>query len=106
MTVPTVIEKVVASVNDGNTDGFLQLFSADGEVDDWGTIYRGKDKIKSWSDRELIGAKAHFQLKSADQKGNRASMLVQVGGNGFVGLSRFTFTLVGRRIRRMQITAR
>jgi SnoaL-like protein len=106
MTAPAVVDKVLSAVNGGDTDALIALFSADGEVDDWGAIYRGKNDIRTWSDRELIGAKARFTLKTADQHGNIATMLVQVGGNGFIGPSRFTFTLVDGLIRRMQITAK
>jgi hypothetical protein len=105
MTTPAIIDQVLAAVNDGDTAAFLDLFLETGSVDDWGSIYRGREQIRSWSDRELIGVRAHFDLRSSDQQGDTATMLVEVGGDGFKGPSRFTFTLEGNRIREMKITA-
>lgn len=105
MTVPFIIEAVVAAVNAGDREQFLDLFIADGVVDDWGSIYQGREAIAEWCDRELIGAEAHFTLLESDQQGDVASMMVDVDGNGFVGPSRFTFTLADDRIERMRITA-
>ena len=105
MTVPAIITFVLDAVNNGDTDAFLDLFAADGAVDDWGSLYRGREEIRAWSDRELIGVQAHVALRSAEQRGDEATMLVEVGGNGFTGPSRFSFALAGGRIRRMRITA-
>ena len=104
MTMPKIVTDVIAAVNDGQTDAFLDLFAADGAVDDWGSLYRGRKEIKAWSDRELIGVQAHFTLHSAEQHGNKASMMVEVAGQGFTGPSRFAFTLTDGRIHLMQIT--
>jgi hypothetical protein len=101
---PKIIAQVIAAVNGGKTDAFLDLFATEGAVDDWGSVYRGRAEIKDWSDRELIGVHAHFTLQSAEQHGDKASMMVMVGGQGFTGPSRFVFTLAGDRIQRMQIT--
>jgi hypothetical protein len=105
MTTPAIITAVLDAVNGGDTEAFLDLFAPDGAVDDWGSLYRGRDAIRTWSDRELIGVQASFVLRSAEQQGDEASMMVDVGGNGFTGPSRFSFTLTGDRIHRMHITA-
>lgn len=105
MTPPPIVTAVLDAVNRGDTDAFLALFTPDGAVDDWGSIYRGRDAIRTWSDRELIGAKARFELRSAEQHGDDASMTVEVGGDGFNGPSKFAFSLDGGQIGRMRITA-
>jgi len=105
MSTPAIVTAAIAAINAGDTDAFLDLFEEAGTVDDWGTIYRGRAEIRRWSDRELIGARAHFTLKSSTQQGNLASMMVEVGGKGFNGPSRFTFDLDGAKVRRMKITA-
>jgi hypothetical protein len=103
MTTPIIVSAVIAAVNAGDTTGFLDLFTETGTVDDWGSVYRGRQEIKSWSDRELIGVNARFELRSSEQHGSEASMLVNVGGDGFNGPSRFTFTISGGRIAEMRI---
>jgi hypothetical protein len=105
MTTPPIVSAVIAAVNAGDTDSFLDLFQPTGAVNDWGSVYRGREQIRTWSDRELIGAKARFELRSAEARGDTATMLVEVGGDGFNGPSRFSFTLDGGRIREMRITA-
>jgi hypothetical protein len=60
MTVPAVVDKVLAAVNSGDTDAFLDLFSADGEVDDWGSIYSGKKD----TDLGLIASSSARRLAS------------------------------------------
>lgn len=37
------------------------------------------------------GGKTHVDLRPSEQQGNGANMMVQVGGDGFNGPSRFTF---------------
>jgi hypothetical protein len=104
MTTPSIVSTVIAAVNAGDTDAFLALFEETGAVDDWGDVYRGKTEIRAWSDRELIGVKARFTLRASEQRGDEASMQVDVGGNGFNGPSRFTFTMKDGRIAKMLIT--
>jgi len=82
---------------------FLDLFAEDGEVDDWGLIYRGWAEIQKWSDRELIGARARLTLRRVDLRHGEMCMIVRIGDAGFRGLSRFAFTLENGRIRRMEI---
>jgi hypothetical protein len=104
MKSTTIIDKILAAVNSGDTDMFLDLFAEDGEVDDWGLIYRGRAEIKTWSDRELIGAKARLTLRAAEVHRGEASMIVDIGDAGFRGCNRFAFTLENDRIRRLKIT--
>ena len=105
MPTPAIVSAVLNAVNSGDTAAFLDLFAADGAVNDWGSVYRGREAIRTWSDRELIGARARFGLRTSEQHGDQASMRVDVGGDGFNGPSRFVFTLDGDRIREMRITA-
>lgn len=99
-----MIEKILSAVNSGNIEMFLDLFVEDGEVDDWGSIYRGRAEIQAWSDRELIGAKARLVLQATEVDSGEVSMIVHIGDAGFRGLSCFSFTLVDGRIRFMKIT--
>jgi hypothetical protein len=105
MPTPTVVKAFVDSVNAGDTEAFLALFAADGVVDDWGSRYAGHARIREWSDRELIGAKATMAIVSSEAHGDRASVKVKVGGNGFHGPSRFAFTMNGNLVREMRISA-
>jgi len=105
MSAPAIVALVVAAINTADTAAFLDLFHEAGTVDDGGSVYRGRQQIKAWSDRELIGAKAHFQVRSSGHQGDTVSMLVDVGGDGFNGPSQLRFTLRAGRILEMKMTA-
>jgi hypothetical protein len=102
---PAVVDAFVNAVNAGDTEAFLALFADRGIVDDWGTRYSGRQKIRVWSDRELIGVNATIEITSSEQHGQEASVLAQVGGRGFKGTSRFSFIMDGTLIKEMRITA-
>lgn len=104
MPTSLIITKVLEAVNGGNTQAFLDLFATNGEVNDWGSVYRGRREIEAWSDRELIGVNARFFLRSSEESGDDASMQVDVGGDGFTGPSRFLLHLENGLIREMRIT--
>ena len=103
MSAPAIVALVVAAVNTGDTAAFLDLFHEAGTVDDCGSLHRGRQQIKAWSDRELIGVKAHFRMRSCGHQGDTVSMLVDVSGGGFYGPSELRLTLRAGRILEMKI---
>jgi hypothetical protein len=105
MSAPAIVALIVAAVNTGDTAAFLDLFHETGTVDDHGALYHGRQQIKAWSDRELIGALAHFQMRSSEQRGEAVTMQVDVSGDGFNGPSRLRLKLRAGRILELKITA-
>ena len=103
MSAPAIVALVVAAVNTGDTAAFLDLFHEAGTVDDCGSLYRGRQQIKAWSDRELIGAQAHIRVRSSAHHGDTVSMLVDASGGGFYGPSELRLTLRAGRILEMKI---
>lgn len=47
MTVPAIIDRVLSTVNREDTEAFLDLFSDDGEVDDWDLFTEGAQQSES-----------------------------------------------------------
>ncbi|MEZ2126454.1 MULTISPECIES: nuclear transport factor 2 family protein [unclassified Sinorhizobium] len=105
MTVPAIVCAVITAVNQHDTDRFLSLFEEDGAVDDWGRVFSGRQEIRAWSDEELIGVDATFELKSTEENGNVVSMDVVVDGEGFTGPSTFSFEMNGPLISNLKIRA-
>ena len=101
--LPEVIKKLIEVVNRRDTESFLAFFPVDGVVNDWGKKYVGHAGIRSWSDREFIGAKVSLVVTSSEQQKDRISIFAQVGGEGFNGPSRFTFLLHDGRVQEMII---
>jgi hypothetical protein len=103
--VPPPVDRAVDATNAQNTQAFLDVFTADGAVDDWGRVFEGHAAIKQWSDRELIGVHASLRVTGVDQDGDQVTVTAEVGGEGFNGPSHFTFTIKGDKVSRMRITA-
>src|SRR5690625_6857001 len=58
MTEPTIPEPVasfIEAVNRHDEAAFLDAFTSNGTVDDWGRVFTGRDEIKRWSEKEFIG---------------------------------------------------
>ena len=85
MSAPAIVALVVAAINTGDTAAFLDLFHEAGTVNDGDSLYHGRQQIKEWSDRELIGAQAHICVRSRGHHGDTVRLLVDVSGDGFYG---------------------
>ncbi|MET9274570.1 nuclear transport factor 2 family protein [Kribbella sp. NPDC003557] len=103
--IPAAVRRALDAIDALDNDAFVAAFAADGYVDDWGREFRGHDRIRSWSDNELIGKRATFTDTRVTTPGNPLTILTQVGGDGFNGPSHFTFELQGDLLASMTITA-
>jgi hypothetical protein len=101
---PAVVATLGAA-NSGDTEQFLDGFTEDGSVNDWGRVYRGRQAIREWSDREFIGVHVSLAVIEQSTSGDTTVITAQVGGSGFNGESTFSFTTEGNAIRTMRITA-
>jgi uncharacterized protein (TIGR02246 family) len=103
--IPVPVQRAIDAANSGDTDGFLDCFTPDGAVDDWGRVFRGREAIRSWSDAEFIGVRVTLAPTGVTTSGDATvTISAQVGGDGFNGPSHFTFTLSGDQISLMGIT--
>ena len=105
MDLPVPVARAIDAVNAHDTDAFLSAFAADGWIDDNGRRFAGRDEMRGWSDRELIGANSRFEVTGSEPAGDAIAVDVEVASDGFNGYSRFTFELAGDSLRSMTITA-
>jgi hypothetical protein len=103
--LPTAVQRTLAAIGEQDNDAFVAAFAPDGFVDDWGRRFRGPDRIRSWSENELIGKRATFSDTRVSTPGNPLTIVTQVGGDGFNGPSHFTFEVRDDLIASMTITA-
>jgi hypothetical protein len=101
--VPQPVARLLAAANDHDTDEFLDCFTADGIVDDWGREFAGADAIRGWSNREFIGVDVVLTVNGVETDGDETTISAEVGGSGFNGPSHFTFTVRGDLVSRMTI---
>lgn len=74
-------------------------------MDDWGRVFRGRDRIREWSDAEFIGQQVALDVTAVRTEGGATTVVsAQVGGNGFNGPSDFAFEVSGDKVALMRIT--
>ncbi|HEY2479421.1 MAG TPA: nuclear transport factor 2 family protein [Solirubrobacterales bacterium] len=71
--LPAPVEAALAATNANDVDAFLDCFTRDGVVDDWGREFRGRDEIRAWSDREFNGP-SHFKFQIEGDKVTRMAI--------------------------------
>jgi hypothetical protein len=59
--LPAVLEKFMKATNDHDGDAFIACFSDDAFVNDFARNFQGREQIKKWSDKEMIGDKVTMQ---------------------------------------------
>ena len=104
-SLPPAVQRVLTAIDEQDNDAFVAAFATDGYVDDWGRQFRGPERIRSWSDNELIGKRATFSDVRVSTPGNPVTITTQVGGDGYNGPSHFTFDVQGDLVASMTITA-
>jgi hypothetical protein len=105
VSLPAPVQAVFDATNAGDTTAFLDAFTADGVVDDWGREFRGREAIRHWSDGENIGVHATFEVTAVHEHDGDHVVTATVGGGGFNGPSHFTFRVDGDHVARMTIRA-
>ena len=100
---PDAVRRMVDATNAADNVAFLDSFTDDGVVDDWGREFVGREAIAGWNDRENIGVHSQFSIHRVTQEGSAYAATVTVTGGGYNGGGTFTFQLVGDRISRFTI---
>lgn len=101
--LPPPVAAALAAANANDTEAFLDCFTPDGVVDDWGREFRGREEIRGWSDREFIGVRVSLEVTEVADLGGDTVITAQVGGDGFNGPSHFAFQVGGDKVTRMTI---
>jgi hypothetical protein len=104
-SLPAPVARAIDAVNAGDSDAFLTEFATDGWIDDNGRRFVGRDEMRGWSDRELIGANSRFAVTGSQSTDRGVAVDIEVASDGFNGYSRFAFEVEGDGLRSMTITA-
>lgn len=97
-TVPAPVQAMVDAINAADTDGFVDVFTADGFVSDWGTVRSGRDGVRSWADTDAIGAGARMTVLSATTDGDTTRIRFGWTSSVFNGESEGIFVVEGDRL--------
>jgi hypothetical protein len=93
----------VDATNTADSAAFLDSFTTDGVVDDWGREFAGRQAISRWNTNANIGVHSHFTIHQVDHNGSEYVATVTVEGNGDNGGGTFTYEMEGDKIKRFTI---
>ena len=96
---PAAIRRFVDAVNSADTDAFVDVFSENGFVDDWGRVLRGPAGVRSWADSDAIGAGARMTLLSPSVDGSTVRIHFDWRSRVFNGESDAIVEIDGDRIK-------
>ena len=103
MEIPEPIASFIDAVNRHDEAAFLDAFTDDGYVDDWGRTFRGRDEIQGWSAQEFIGAEGTLTPTVVTEETDGVTVVGDWRSTHANGLSRFTFVVDGDRVASMTI---
>jgi ketosteroid isomerase-like protein len=104
-TTPPVIQRFIDATNAGDTAAFLEAFTPDAFLSDWGRDFTGRAGIASWNETDNIGVQSKFRLIEVEPNGADAYRVrLALSGNGYNGEGTMAFTLIGGRISRLVIS--
>lgn len=102
--VPAPLDAFIEAVNTQDEQAFLDAFTTDGFVDDWGRVFTGRDEIKAWSDREFLGSQGSLAVEEvATADDGRVTVVGDWRSNHANGRSAFTFDVDGGKVASMTI---
>jgi ketosteroid isomerase-like protein len=105
-SIPTAIRDFIETTNRGDSAAFVDTFTPDATLNDWGTEFHGRDAISGWNETDNIGVQAHFdvvELKPTGRPGSFVATLT-VTSNKHSGTGPMTFVVEGGKIRSLEIT--
>jgi hypothetical protein len=103
--VPAAVTRVIEATNAGDGQAFVDAFTDDAYLEDWGRGFTGREGVGSWNESDNIGRQAHFEVMGVRTEGSGLVVTLQVSGGGFNGVSDFYFEVAGDRVKRMIIRA-
>ncbi|WP_457112434.1 nuclear transport factor 2 family protein [Marmoricola sp. URHA0025 HA25] len=103
METPPAVQRMIVATNAGDHDAFVDAFSEDCYLEDWGRQFRGHEGVAAWDRTDNIGKKSHFEARGTRRSGDTYIVTLEVSGDGFNGASDIAFEIEGDRIRSMVI---
>ncbi|TDZ45783.1 YybH family protein [Mycobacteroides franklinii] len=101
--LPQYVADFLDAVNRHDEAALLDSFSPDGFVDDWGRVFTGREAIKGWSDKQLIGAGGTISPEKVRYNGDAVIVTGDYRSERVNGLFAFTFRRDGDKLASVKI---
>lgn len=95
MSIPAPVHAVVTAINEADIDAFVNAFTPDGYVDDWGRVLHGPEGVRSWGLSDAIGAGAQMRVVEFQTEGDVTEIEFEWTSRVFNGTSRARVTTRG-----------
>ena len=97
-TLPAPAQAFVDAINSADTEAFVDAFTPEGFVSDWGTVKSGPDGVRAWADSDAIGAGAKMTVLTADTEGDTTRIRFGWSSSVFNGESDGIFVVEGDKL--------
>jgi AcrR family transcriptional regulator len=106
VSTPAAIEAFVDTTNKADSEAFVDVFTEDAFLDDWGRQFHGHDGVASWNKTDNIGVQAHFELVKVEPAGEADSynVTMKVRSHRFNGTGTMAITVRGDKIASLVIS--
>jgi ketosteroid isomerase-like protein len=92
---PRAIQCMIDATNAGDRDAFVDCFTEDVYLEDWGRGFHGKDGVRSWDETDNIGVGMHFDIEDARREDSVWIVTVRARSERFSGQGKMRITLDG-----------
>lgn len=97
-TLPAPVQAMIDAINVADTEAFVDAFTPDGFVSDWGTVKAGPHGVRAWAGSDAIGAGAQMTVLSAATEGDTTRIRFGWSSRVFNGESDGIFVVEGDRL--------
>lgn len=79
--LPDAVNDFFQTVNEGDDEAFIKLFTPDAVVLDEGQEMKGTDELIKWSKHAIFYPHVSFKVVSAQERGGRITVTAEVDGD-------------------------
>ena len=96
--LPAPVQAMIDAINAADTEAFVDAFTPDGFVSDWGTVKAGPSGVRGWADSDAIGAGAQMTVLAAETDADTTRIRFGWSSRVFNGESDGIFVVEGDKL--------
>lgn len=100
---PTAVRRLIGALNAGDTERLLGFFPDGVRLLDAGKAFSGRDQVREFSDRELVGVNGYFDVRQVTRHGDTVVVAGPYHSGRYNGPARFVFTVQDGKITELSL---